>query len=66
MGCLLQMCRLVLASIVADGVVAVSTIALYHIAGEVSYRTLAEVKLLRNGMSFLRSAKAVRPLVISR
>ena len=33
-------------------------------AGEVSYCTLAEVKLLRNDMSFLRSAKAGRPLVV--
>ena len=43
---------------------AVSAIVLYHLAGEVSYCTLAEVKLLRNDMSFLCSAKAERPLVV--
>ena len=53
---------------VADRVVAVflpCTVALSSSRrGIVLYRTLPEVKLLRNDMSFLRSAKAGRPLVV--
>ena len=55
---------------VADRVVAVflpCTVALLSSRrGIVLYRTLPEVKLLRNDMPFLCSAKAGRPLVVLR